>query len=90
MGQVNSITLGAFLSLVAVAIYVAFTYVFRTTKLTLVPGSASPHWFYGHLRALNKEEDPSSLRQRWIDEYGPVVRYTGLLSVCPYLSFGYI
>jgi hypothetical protein len=80
MGQISSIPLSASLSLLAGVLCIAWNYVFRTSKLSIVPGPASSHFFYGHMREIWGNES-SDLLVRWFEVYGPVVKYYGLLNV---------
>jgi hypothetical protein len=83
MGQINSINLSLSLSfsLLASALYLAYNYVFRRTKLSIVPGPKSRNMLLGHMPdTWGPEQSP--MPEQWV-EYGPAVRFHELLNVRP-------
>ncbi|EPQ50323.1 cytochrome P450 [Gloeophyllum trabeum ATCC 11539] len=44
-----------------------------------IPGPPNPSLLWGHLREIVKAEN-SVLHEQWLEEYGPVVRYTGMFN----------
>ncbi|KAF8147753.1 cytochrome P450 [Mycena galopus ATCC 62051] len=44
------------------------------SPIRLLPGPKSTHWFYGNLREIFKAEN-SVLHEKWVEEYGPTIKY---------------
>jgi hypothetical protein len=85
MGQVNSSTIvfSLFLSSIASALYLVCTYIFRRTKLSIIPGPPNPNILLGRMPEIRRSEQPPE-PELWIKEYGPVIKFHGLLSVRHY------
>lgn len=45
-----------------------------TSPLRDLPGPEPSSWLFGNLKAISNAE-PSELHDRWVDEYGPTIRY---------------
>ncbi|KAF7356067.1 hypothetical protein MVEN_00936500 [Mycena venus] len=50
-------------------LYKQFTSLWRN-----LPGPTSKHWFYGNLKQLMNDEDPT-VQEQWVQQYGPTFKY---------------
>ncbi|PPQ79656.1 hypothetical protein CVT26_015782 [Gymnopilus dilepis] len=69
--------------LVALGLYVLYKgakllYFQWTSPLNDLPGPPSTHWFFGNLKDIWKA-DNSVLHEKWVEEYGPTLKYKGFL-----------
>ena len=78
----STIALTIVVGAVVIVVYKAGSFVIRniTSPLRLLPGPPSPHFFWGHGKQIFKE-DHSVLQEKWMEEYGPTISYTGMLAV---------
>lgn len=54
-----------------------------TSPLRLLPGPEGGHWFFGNAKVV-QEADPSTIQEKWMEQYGPTLSYRDILGVSGY------
>lgn len=74
-----------FVGAIAVPCYKGLIFLIRnlTSPLHALAGPPSPHFFWGVMKDIFKAEH-SVLQEKWMEEYGPTIAYTGMIgaSLC--------
>ncbi|KAG6809785.1 hypothetical protein H0H92_014734, partial [Tricholoma furcatifolium] len=57
-----------------------FIYAELTSPLRYLPGPENPSWIYGNFKEIWKEE-ASVPQERWVQKYGPTIKYKGIFGL---------
>jgi hypothetical protein len=80
MGTGASLTLTALVTVGAYAAFRVVTFVRRTSPLSDLPGPPNPSWLLGNIKQIAKDDELHQ-HEKWVQEYGPVMRYYNLFGV---------
>ncbi|KAI0083798.1 cytochrome P450 [Irpex rosettiformis] len=78
----STVALTVVVGAVVIVVYKAGSLIVHnlTSPLRLLPGPPSPHFFWGHGKEIFKE-DHSVPQEKWMEQYGPTLSYTGTLAI---------